>query len=54
MAALARVLSRTTGLDIDVENLRPILIFCGAGLLVALLMIIFGINAPSADWLTLA
>ncbi|HZR87497.1 MAG TPA: hypothetical protein VFB02_11865 [Bradyrhizobium sp.] len=51
MAAIARVLSRTTGIDIDVENLRPILIFCGAGLLLALLLIIFGADAPSPDWI---
>jgi len=50
MAAIARVLSRTTGINIDVENLRPILILCGAGLLLALLMIIFGVDAPTAGW----
>lgn len=44
MAALARVLSRATGIEIDVDTLRPILIFCGAGLLFSLLMMNCGLD----------
>jgi hypothetical protein len=36
MAALAKALSQATGADIDVEGLKVILIFCGAGLLLSL------------------
>lgn len=39
MAAIARVISRATGVEIDVDTLRPVLIFCGAGLLFSLLTI---------------
>jgi hypothetical protein len=35
MAALVKVLSRSTGLDVDAEGLKTILIFCGAGLLLS-------------------
>jgi hypothetical protein len=38
MAAIARVISRATGVEIDVDTLRPVLIFCGAGLLFSLLL----------------
>jgi hypothetical protein len=37
MAALAKALSRSTGVDVDdAEGLKTILIFCGAGLLLSL------------------
>lgn len=42
MAALVRVLSRATGIEIDVDTLRPILIFCAAGLLFSLLLVSYG------------
>jgi hypothetical protein len=42
MAAIARVLSRAIGVEIDVDTLRPVLIFCGAGLLFSLLLMIYG------------
>jgi hypothetical protein len=38
MAAIARVLSRATGTEVDVETLKTIAIFCGAGLVVSLLL----------------
>jgi hypothetical protein len=44
MAALAKVLSRATGIEIDVDTLRPILIFCGAGLLFSLLMMSYRLD----------
>jgi hypothetical protein len=54
MAALARVLSQATGIEIDVDSLRPILIFCGAGLLFSLLLILNGCDLGayySSDWI---
>ena len=48
MVALAAVLSRATGVDIDVDTLQRILIFCGAGLLVSLLLIIDGLDLGAA------
>jgi hypothetical protein len=44
MAAIARVISRATGVEIDVDTLRPVLIFCGAGLLFSLLLTIRGVG----------
>ena len=44
MAALARVLTRATGIEIGVDTLRPILIFCTAGLLFSLLLMSYGLN----------
>jgi hypothetical protein len=37
MAAIAAVLSRATGIEIDVDSLRSALIFCAAGLALSLL-----------------
>ncbi|MEY9161425.1 hypothetical protein [Bradyrhizobium japonicum] len=36
LGTLAKALSRTTTLDVDVDELKTILIFCGAGMLVSL------------------
>jgi hypothetical protein len=36
MAALAKVLSRSTGIHVEGEDLKTILIFCGAGLFLSL------------------
>src|SRR5690348_9426295 len=44
MAALAKMLSRASGFEIDTDTLRAILIFCGAGLLVSLTMLSYGID----------
>jgi hypothetical protein len=44
MATLARMLSRASGFEIDVETLRPIVIFCGAGLLFALMLLSYGVD----------
>jgi hypothetical protein len=38
MAALAKALSHATGANIDVEGLKVIVTFCGAGLLLSLLV----------------
>jgi hypothetical protein len=53
-AAVARILSRASGMDVDVETLKTIIIFCGVGLVVSLLLA-GGINslrlAPDTDGL---
>ena len=42
MAALARIVSRAIGIEIEVDVLRPVLIFCGSGLLLSLVLMIHG------------
>jgi hypothetical protein len=44
MAAIARILSRVSGTDVEVEVLKTIAIFCGAGLFVALLLATYGLD----------
>jgi hypothetical protein len=44
MAAIARVLSRATGTDVDVEIVKMLAIFCGAGLLISLLLAAYGLD----------
>ena len=44
MAAIARVLSRASGTDVDVEALKTVVIFCGVGLLVSLLFATYGLD----------
>jgi hypothetical protein len=44
MAALAKVLSRVTGTEIDIEEIKTILIFCGVGLAVSLLLVSYGFD----------
>jgi hypothetical protein len=44
MAAIARALSRATGTDIDVEIVKMLAIFCGAGLLISLLLATYGLD----------
>jgi hypothetical protein len=48
MIALAEALSRATGIEINVEALQRILLFCGAGLLISLLLIIDGLDLAAA------
>ena len=38
MTAIARTLSRASGTHVDVETLKTIVIFCGVGLVVSLLL----------------
>jgi hypothetical protein len=38
MAAIARALSRASGTQVDVETLEMIVVFCGVGLVVSLLL----------------
>jgi hypothetical protein len=44
MATLAKMLSRASGFEIDVDALRPIVIFCAAGLLFAFVLLSYGID----------
>ena len=44
MAAIARVLSRASGTQVGVETVKTILIFCGVGLTVSLLLAIYGLD----------
>jgi hypothetical protein len=44
MAAIAKVLSRVSGTEVDVETLRIIAMFCGVGLLVSLLLVSYGLD----------
>jgi len=44
MAAIAKVLSRASGTDIDFETLQTLAIFCGAGLFVSLLFASYGLD----------
>jgi hypothetical protein len=39
MTAVARALSRASGTQVDVETLKTIVIFCGVGLVVSLLLL---------------
>jgi hypothetical protein len=38
MTAIARALSRASGTQVDVETLKTLVIFCGVGLVVSLLL----------------
>ena len=44
MAALARVLTRASGIQVDVETLKSIIMFCGVGLTVSLLLASYGLD----------
>jgi len=45
MAAIARILSRVSGTKVEVETLKTIALFSGAGLLVSLLLLeIWGLD----------
>jgi hypothetical protein len=45
MVALAAILYRATGVDIDVDTLQRILIFCLGGIVFSLLIYIDGLTA---------
>jgi len=44
MAALAKILSQASGIEIDVETLKTIVMFCGAGLVVSLFLATNGLD----------
>jgi hypothetical protein len=56
MVAIARALSRVSGTDVDVETLQTIILFCGAGLAVSLLLAGLGVDLrldPQIDQLNI-
>jgi hypothetical protein len=44
MTAIAKVLSRVTGTQIEIETLKTIAMFCGVGLFVSLLFATYGLD----------
>jgi hypothetical protein len=44
MVAIARVLSRTSGTNVDVDTLKTLLMFCGVGLTVSLILASYGLD----------
>ena len=44
MTAIARVLARVSGTRVDVETLKTIVMFCGVGLVVSLLVASYGLD----------
>jgi predicted molibdopterin-dependent oxidoreductase YjgC len=44
MAAIARVLSRASGTEVDVETIKTLAMFCGVGLTVSLLLASYGLD----------
>ena len=44
MATIARVLSRTSGTDVDVETIKTCIMFCGVGLTVSLMLASYGLD----------
>jgi hypothetical protein len=44
MAAIAHALSRATRTDIEVETLKSVLMFCGVGLTVSLMVASYGVD----------
>jgi hypothetical protein len=44
MAAIARTLDRALGIRADIETLKTLVIFCGVGLTVSLLLASYGLD----------
>jgi hypothetical protein len=44
MAAIAKALTRISGTQVEVETLKTILMFCGVGLTVSLLLASYGLD----------
>jgi hypothetical protein len=44
MAAIARALSRASGAEIDVETLKIVIMFCGVGLTVSMMVASYGVD----------
>lgn len=44
MTAIAKVLSRVTGTQVDIETLKTVAMFCGVGLFVSLLLATYGLD----------
>ena len=44
MAAIARMLSRASGTEVDVETLKTIIRFCSVGLTVSMMVASYGVD----------
>ena len=44
MAAIARMLSGASGTQVDIETLKTVVMFCGVGLTVSLLLATYGLD----------
>ena len=44
MATIARVLSRASGTEVDIETLKTVVMFCGVGLTVSLMCASYGLD----------
>jgi hypothetical protein len=44
MAIIARVLSRASGTDVDVETIKTLVMFCGVGLTVSMMLASYGVD----------
>ena len=44
MVAIARVLSRASGTNVDVDTLKTLVMFCGVGLTVSLILASYGLD----------
>jgi hypothetical protein len=44
MVAFANALSRASGINVDVETIKTLVIFCGAGLAVSLICASYGLD----------
>jgi len=44
MAIIARAIHRASGIQVDVETLKTLVIFCGVGLTVSLLLASYGLD----------
>jgi hypothetical protein len=44
MTAIAQAISRISGVEVEVDSLRAILIFCAGGLFLSLLLATYGLD----------
>ena len=44
MAAIARMLSRASGTEVDVKTLKTLIMFCGVGLTVSMMLASYGVD----------
>jgi hypothetical protein len=44
MATIARMLSRALGTEVDVETLKTLIMFCGVGLTVSMMLVSYAVD----------
>jgi hypothetical protein len=44
MATIARILSRACGTDVDIETIKTLVMFCGVGLTVSMMLASYGVD----------